>query len=129
MDCPFCDIDENRIVYLGMDWYVIRDNYPVNEGHTLIILKNHLGSVLEISHLAWRELHEILLKATDRLTKDLGCTDFNIGINDGVAAGQTIPHLHVHVIPRFEGDCEDPRGGVRKVKPPLVPYKESGGVT
>jgi diadenosine tetraphosphate (Ap4A) HIT family hydrolase len=104
----------------GVEWYVIRDKYPVSEGHTLIILNDHRSSVSDLSGWPWAELREIIDAQMIQLRKMTGCTGFNIGINDGSAAGQTIPHLHVHLIPRHEGDCEDPRGGVRKVKPPLV---------
>lgn len=122
MSCPFCDMEEGRIIEQGLDWYVIRDNYPVNEGHTLIVLNYHRGYMSAVGEGAWMELKELLDDQMSQLRDELGCTDFNIGINDGPAAGQTIPHLHVHLIPRFEGDCENPRGGVRKVKLPLVDY-------
>ena len=122
MDCPFCDIEPGRIISESEKWYVIRDNYPVNRGHTLIILKRHQASFFRTTEAEWDDLGDVLYGVQTQLRKEFGCTDFNVGVNVGAAAGQTVPHVHVHVIPRFEGDCENPRGGVRKVKPPLVDY-------
>ena len=122
MSCPFCNIDQKRVISQTVFWYVVRDLYPVNKGHTLIILKKHEPSIMGICSLAWDDLRQIIYNVVDDLRENFDCNGFNIGVNDGESAGQTIPHLHIHVIPRFDGDCENPRGGVRKVKPPLVDY-------
>ncbi len=100
----------------------IRDRYPVNDGHTLIVSKRSAVSVLELTREEFQDLYDMIRMVTEQLTKDFDPAGFNIGANCGEAAGQTVKHCHVHVIPRYEGDVDNPRGGVRNVKPPLVPY-------
>ena len=102
--------------------YVVRDGFPVSEGHTLIIPKRHVSS--------WFETHAIekaaILQAMDEvkllLDDEFSPDGYNVGINDGEAAGQTVLHLHVHLIPRYKGDSEDPRGGVRWIVPDKAKY-------
>ena len=119
-DCPFCG--HERAVAETECFYIIRDAYPVNEGHLLAVLKRHEPSFLEITEHEWTDLYHAVQRARDLLAKELQAEQFNIGVNIGEAAGQTVPHVHVHIIPRYSGDCSDPRGGVRKVKPSLVDY-------
>lgn len=122
-DCPFCDIDRSSWVWHEAPlWTCVRDGFPVNEGHTLILLNRHVASLFEVTPEEWRQLQVAIWQTREELERMYGYTEFNVGVNVGTSAGQTIPHLHVHVIPRREGDCEEPRGGVRKVKPPLVEY-------
>ena len=102
-------IDENATAM------TIRDGYPVSPGHTLLIPKRHTGSFFDLSTLERDDLLALLDRAKQALDAELQPQGYNIGINDGAAAGQTVPHLHVHLIPRFEGDLPDPRGGVRWV--------------
>ena len=107
---------------LGM---VFRDGYPITPGHTLIIPKRHIGTFFELQ----KDEHDALMKLMDVAKQDLD-TEFqpdgyNIGINDGAAAGQTVPHLHIHLIPRYQGDQDDPRGGVRWVIPEKAKYWSS----
>ena len=101
---------------------VIRDAYPVSPGHTLVILKRHIASMFEASVQEQRDLFALLVEARRELEAADGSADFNIGVNDGPAAGQTVPHLHIHLIPRFEGDVPDPRGGVRWLFPEKARY-------
>jgi len=122
-ECPFCELEAKRVINYGSNmWFVIRDNYPVNSGHSLVVLSRHEPDLFDVSSIEWGDLWGVLLDLQDDLRELTGCTAFNVGVNVGEAAGQTVPHVHIHVIPRHEGDCEDPRGGVRKVKPPLVDY-------
>ncbi len=100
----------------------IRDAYPVSPGHTLLITKRHIGSFFDLFEHERNDLLVLLERAKLVLDKEYRPQGYNIGINDGVAAGQTVPHLHVHLIPRFEGDLPDPRGGVRWVIPDKAKY-------
>jgi diadenosine tetraphosphate (Ap4A) HIT family hydrolase len=109
-------IDENATAM------VIRDGYPVSPGHTLLIPKRHTGSFFDLSTQERDDLLALLDRAQQALDAELQPQGYNIGINDGAAAGQTVPHLHVHLIPRFEGDLPDPRGGVRWVIPAKAKY-------
>jgi diadenosine tetraphosphate (Ap4A) HIT family hydrolase len=91
-------------------------------GHTLIIPRRHVGSVFDLTHEELLDLHALVVKARERLLKDLHPDAFNIGLNDGPAAGQTVPHAHIHLIPRKTGDVPDPRGGVRWIIPAKAKY-------
>jgi len=124
-DCIFCNIEEERIVDQNNACLVIRDLYPVTELHTLIISQNHVESIFELSEDEMKGFVKMLKKQKDILvSKDPTIKAFNIGINDGVQAGQTIPHLHIHLIPRRDGDVDDPRGGVRGVIPSKQNYEK-----
>lgn len=101
---------------------MIRDGYPVSPGHTLILPRRHIGSFFEIDPVEREALLILLDEAKRRLEKEFHPDGFNIGINDGAAAGQTVPHLHIHLIPRYAGDQPDPRGGVRWVIPEKAKY-------
>ena len=121
-NCPFCSISPDRVVMENDHAYIVRDGFPVSEGHTLIIPKRHVSS--------WFETHAIekaaILQAMDEvkllLDDEFSPDGYNVGINDGEAAGQTVLHLHVHLIPRYKGDSEDPRGGVRWIVPDKAKY-------
>jgi diadenosine tetraphosphate (Ap4A) HIT family hydrolase len=111
--CPFCTLPANRIVLENSDGIVIDDGFPISPGHTLIIPRRHMGSFFDLSETERNSLLSLLEDAKRRLDKEFRPDGYNIGINDGSSAGQTVPHLHIHLIPRFHGDREDPRGGVR----------------
>jgi diadenosine tetraphosphate (Ap4A) HIT family hydrolase len=123
--CLFCNEEamKDRTIRTNTHAYVIRDGFPVTPGHTLIIPFRHIASWSEATD---EERHSIML-LIDEARAELLLTHqpqgFNIGINEGVAAGQTIPHLHVHLIPRYDGDVEDPTGGVRHVIPDKANYR------
>ncbi|NJE47155.1 HIT family protein [Thermococcus sp. GR7] len=114
MDCPFCNPGAEVILYEDVLIRILIDSYPASRGHLLVVPKRHVER--------WEELREeektALIKGIDLamegLKKALQPDAFNIGMNLGRAAGQTVPHLHMHVIPRWEGDSRHPRGGVRK---------------
>jgi diadenosine tetraphosphate (Ap4A) HIT family hydrolase len=113
--CPFCSIAESRLAGQNGEAFWIRDGFPVSPGHSLIIPRRHVGSFFEATAPERSALLALLDEARAALTAELHPDGFNIGINDGAAAGQTVPHLHIHLIPRFHGDVADPRGGVRWV--------------
>ena len=121
-DCPFCSLPQNRIVERNEYGFVIRDAYPVSPGHTLVIPSRHVASFFEISDEERSGLMSLLNAAKIELDAEFKPDGYNIGINDGAAAGQTVAHLHLHLIPRYRGDLPDPRGGVRWVLPEKAKY-------
>jgi len=120
--CPFCSIPRERFILSNTRGIAIRDGFPVSPGHTLIIPTRHVGSYFDLVEGERDALLELLEEAKRGLDKELQPDGYNIGINDGPVAGQTVPHLHVHLIPRYLGDQVDPRGGVRWVIPEKADY-------
>ena len=120
--CPFCTLQANRIVGENQHALWIRDAYPISPGHSLVIPKRHFGSYFEVTSDEQGCLLALLEEAKAGAEAEFGPDGFNIGINDGPAAGQTVQHLHIHLIPRFKGDLPDPRGGVRWVIPSKADY-------
>lgn len=120
--CPFCTLPPERILHSNDYGVVIRDGFPISNGHTLVIPKRHVGSFFETTREEKLALLDLLDKAKSILKTELNPPSFNIGINDGQEAGQTVPHLHIHLIPRYEGDMDDPRGGVRWIIPEKAKY-------
>jgi diadenosine tetraphosphate (Ap4A) HIT family hydrolase len=125
--CPFCHLAPNHVTRASTHARAFPDAYPVNPGHTLVVPVRHVASLFELSadELAdvWWLVGEVRAALAASHTPDA----FNIGVNDGEAAGQTVGHAHVHVIPRRRGDVPDPRGGVRWVIPDRAPYWEQDG--
>ena len=125
-DCPFCEIINNDSMHRVIDKNnlacVVRDGFPISEGHTLIIPKRHIASFFEVTTEEREALFELLDAAKIVLDKELKPDAYNIGINDGAAAGQTVAHLHIHLIPRYQGDIDDPRGGIRWIMPDKAKY-------
>jgi diadenosine tetraphosphate (Ap4A) HIT family hydrolase len=115
--CPFCN-SQDKILFDTQNVFVISDKYPITKNHTLIIPKRHVESFFDLSS---DEYAECLLSIS--ISKQILCdldntiSAFNIGINDGTDAGQTISHCHIHLIPRRKGDIQDPSGGVRNIFP------------
>lgn len=120
--CPFCALPTARIIQSNDSGLVIRDGFPVSPGHTLIIPRRHIRSFFDLSEAERIDLLRLLDEAKYGLETEYHPDGYNIGINDGVTAGQTVPHLHIHLIPRYKGDCGDPRGGVRWVIPEHADY-------
>lgn len=124
--CPFCGFlnteSDRPIIAANELAFVIRDGFPVSEGHTLIIPKRHFGSFFEATGDERQALLQLLDQAKLDIETQYKPDAYNIGINDGPAAGQTVPHLHIHIIPRYEGQAADPRGGVRWVVPEKADY-------
>lgn len=120
--CPFCDPAQENLVadnpFAAARW----DGFPISEGHTLIIPKRHVASFFDCTldeRMAMISLIDVIKERIDRLFKPDG---YNIGLNNGVAAGQTVMHVHMHLIPRYAGDKPDPRGGVRWIFPDKAAY-------
>ena len=122
--CPFCSLPQDRIISENESTVTIRDGYPVSEGHTLIIPKRHVESLFDCNPDEKADILQALEEAKVALDREFAPDAYNIGINDGESAGQTIPHLHIHLIPRYTGDSEDPRGGVRWIFPEKAKYWE-----
>jgi diadenosine tetraphosphate (Ap4A) HIT family hydrolase len=121
-DCPFCTLPPARIVHANDLAVVIRHAFPVSRGHTLVLPRRHVGSFFDLAPSERDAVFELLDVARRALDEALHPAGYNIGINDGPAAGQTVPHLHVHLIPRHTGDQADPRGGVRWIFPERADY-------
>jgi diadenosine tetraphosphate (Ap4A) HIT family hydrolase len=121
-DCPFCTLPADRIIASDEHAIVIRDGFPVSNGHTLIIPKRHVGSFFDTGKEERASLLKLLDQTKQTLDAELHPAAYNIGINDGAAAGQTVPHLHIHLIPRYANDDTDPRGGIRKIFPKKAKY-------
>ncbi|MBU9714121.1 HIT family protein [Evansella tamaricis] len=120
--CVFCNNDGLDVALENNLALAIFDKYPVNKGHLLIIPKRHVSNFFDTS-LEEREAFNELLEEGKRLLDEKYQPDgYNIGINAGEAAGQTVFHVHVHLIPRYNGDMNDPRGGVRGVIPEKQKY-------
>ena len=124
--CVFCEIDSHMssVLLESEHFYLTQDKFPVTPGHLLIIPKRHITSLSDLSETEWYDLRVVLEEACSLLkTGDNQITGFNIGINIGSDAGQTIPHLHVHVIPRRPNDIPDSKCGVRMVNPAKADYR------
>lgn len=122
MTCPFCTLPRERLVFESELAFVIRDGFPVSPGHTLVIPRRHVGSFFEITPAEQAAMLKLLRLARIELDHQFKPGGYNVGINEGHAAGQTIAHLHIHLIPRYAGDRDDPRGGVRWVLPEKAAY-------
>jgi diadenosine tetraphosphate (Ap4A) HIT family hydrolase len=120
--CPFCTLPADRILLSTPLALTLRDAYPISPGHTLIIPRRHIASFFELTADERADLLTLLDKARAGLDAEFHPDAYNIGINDGPAAGQTIGHLHIHLIPRYTGDQPDPRGGVRWIFPDKADY-------
>ncbi len=97
--------------------YVTYDTYPASPGHALIITKRHVANYFDCSSEEVVDLWQSVAMAKQLIEKEYSPDSYNIGINVGSVAGQSVPHIHIHLIPRYKGDVEDPRGGVRGVIP------------
>ena len=123
MTCPFCNLRALRLSWESDLVVAVRDQYPVSKGHTLVIVRRHVATYFDASAEEQAEIWRAVEEIKARLDEDLSPDGYNVGFNAGAAAGQTVMHLHVHVIPRFSGDMDDPRGGVRHVIPNRGNYK------
>ncbi|MBY0411953.1 MAG: HIT family protein [Burkholderiaceae bacterium] len=120
--CPFCHLPPERILLSSQWGKVFRDGFPVSNGHTLVVPHRHVASWLELSVDERADLFNLLAQAQQELQTQFQPNAYNVGINDGPAAGQTVPHMHIHLIPRYAGDHPDPRGGIRWVLPEKAKY-------
>lgn len=124
-ECPFCAPDpERELVTESAQAYVIRDKYPVNEGHALVIPKRHVTNYFDLSDPEQMACWMLVNRTREELLDQFAPNGINVGINVGRPAGQTIDHVHIHVIPRYDGDVENPTGGVRNVIPERGDYRQ-----
>lgn len=122
MACPFCQLRDDQCSVVTSSVRAFRDSFPVSPGHTLIIPRTHVTSIFDIEPDEQAEIWTMVSEVRQRLQSECKPDGFNIGVNDGAAAGQTMPHAHVHVIPRYAGDLPDARGGVRWIIPSKADY-------
>jgi diadenosine tetraphosphate (Ap4A) HIT family hydrolase len=120
--CPFCTLSPDRIVSESEHAIAFSDGDPVAPGHTLVIPRRHVASIFDLPPEEWAAVWNLVAHIRSAVLQALHPDAFNIGINDGIAAGQTVMHAHVHLIPRWIGDVPDPRGGVRWVIPAKAAY-------
>lgn len=122
--CIFCDFqfDKTKVVMENELAYAIYDSFPVNEGHTLIIPKRHAETFFDLTSEEVKAMYELASEMKKKLDSLYHPDGYNVGLNCGEAGGQTIMHCHMHLIPRYKGDIENPRGGVRKIIKNKVPY-------
>lgn len=114
-DCPFCT--PTQVLLDRPLAYALADRYPVAPGHLLIVVRRHVADFFATTPAEQQALFALLREAREFVDARHAPQGYNIGINVGATAGQTVPHVHVHLIPRYEGDVPDPRGGVRAVIP------------
>lgn len=120
--CPFCTLPAERIAFESELALALFDAYPVSEGHALAIPRRHVQSAGDLTEAELLEIWRLLGKLRALVVERHAPGGFNIGVNDGSAAGQTVRHAHFHLIPRYAGDLPDPRGGIRWVLPDKARY-------
>jgi len=121
--CLFCNTTKKEIIFENDLAVATYDSYPVSKFHSLIIPKRHIKSYYELTNEEILACHDLIKKIKNRIkSEDISVTGFNIGNNSGKSAGQSILHCHIHLIPRREGDVENPQGGVRGVIPSKQHY-------
>ena len=115
MNCIFCSLERN-IVLESRYFYVVNDRYPIANNHMLVISKRHFKSIRNIETKEGLDLLNTIKESISYLSREYLIDNYNFGVNDGVCAGQTIPHFHLHIIPRVIGDVDfNPKGGVRHI--------------
>ena len=122
--CIFCKIRKEELQFENQLAYSSKDSYPVSEFHSLIVPKRHVETYFDLTEEEIQACNDLILKTKEKILKlDSTVKGFNIGVNAGKVAGQSIMHCHIHLIPRREGDVENPQGGVRSVIPSKQHYK------
>ena len=120
--CPFCALPTDRAVIAeSATVYAIFDKFPVSKGHALVIPARHVSNYFDLTLQEQMDCLILLNEVKTILQKQFNPDGFNVGINIHAAAGQTVPHAHIHLIPRYQDDVQEPRGGVRGV----IPGKQS----
>lgn len=122
MTCPFCDLAENAIYMRGEGCVAFFDKYPISPGHLLVIPTKHVASIFDLEPTSYQNLMKLVFDARRKLDEKFDADAFNVGVNDGIDAGQTIGHAHIHIVPRYKGDVGDARGGVRWILPQNAKY-------
>ena len=116
-DCPFCDIAADRILVANDHAVAVLDAYPVSPGHALVVTRRHTANFFDLDPSEIAGMFGLLSQVRCLLDTTHAPHGYNVGVNVGRAAGQTVPHVHIHLIPRYGGDVSDPTGGVRNVIP------------
>ena len=121
--CVFCGgIEKDRVLFETTQWIAMYDKYPVSKGHVLLIPKEHRETFFDLSDSLLESLKFRINDVKSILDTKFNPSGYNIGVNCGKSAGQTVMHCHIHIIPRYDGDVEDPRGGVRGCIPSRMSY-------
>ena len=122
IDCIFCNISQDRRIAENDPCFAMYDGFPVSKGHTLIIPKRHVADYFDLTEDEVMAMQALMREIKAKIEAELSPDGYNIGVNVNTAAGQTVFHVHMHLIPRYEGDAENPRGGVRGVIPGKQKY-------
>ena len=125
-DCPFCSLPRDRVFHEGPVVVGLWDGYPVTDHHALLVPRRHVATWFDATDDERAALVAAIDVAKTEIERHRSVDGYNVGFNAGTAAGQTVPHLHVHVIPRSHGDMPDPTGGVRNVIPGKANYRRAG---
>jgi diadenosine tetraphosphate (Ap4A) HIT family hydrolase len=112
MTCPFCTMPEPQLILENEHAKAFYDKFPVQKGHLLIVPKRHVPSYFEANQEEIMAIHQLIHKGKEIIDEAYQPDGYNIGVNIGEFGGQTVMHLHFHLIPRYQGDIEDPRGGI-----------------
>lgn len=121
--CVFCGgIEKDRVLFETTQWIAVYDKYPVSKGHVLLIPKEHCETFFDLSDSLLESLKFRINDVKNMLDTKFHPSGYNIGVNCGKSSGQTVMHCHIHIIPRYDGDVEDPRGGVRGCIPSRMVY-------
>jgi diadenosine tetraphosphate (Ap4A) HIT family hydrolase len=124
--CLFCELPADKFVIVDENEHclAVTDSYPVTEGHCLIIPKRHAATYFDMDNIEVEAATQLLHRSRGRIQQeDARVSGFNIGMNSGKSAGQSVFHAHIHLIPRRDGDQENPQGGVRKIFPEKAQYR------
>ena len=121
-NCPFCTPTPSSLWLESPTAIAFWDGFPVSEGHTLVVPRLHVVGLFDLPASDQDSIWQFVARVRSELARRFGVESFNVGLNDGQAAGQTVMHAHIHVIPRREGDVRDPRGGIRWVIPEKADY-------
>ena len=126
-DCPLCsqrdNVIENGKKVENELAYVLEDSNPVNPGHCLIVPRRHVAEFFDATAEEKMAIFELIDEMKAIIDKKYSPDGYNIGVNIGKFAGQSVPHIHIHMMPRYQGDVENPRGGVRGVIPQKQKYQ------
>ncbi|NYT06344.1 MAG: HIT domain-containing protein [Methanomicrobiales archaeon] len=120
--CPFCSPSEKAVVLSADLCYAIYDRFPVSDGHMLVIPYRHAPSWFDLEEPEQHAMIRLLDRCRAFIEERHHPDGYNFGVNIGSAAGQTVPHVHMHIIPRYRGDVRYARGGIRSVIPDKRPY-------
>ena len=121
--CLFCKPKSKEVIAETELAVLVTDTYPVSLGHCLVVPKRHIATYFECTEEENRDFRLLILKAKEYIDKKHSPDAYNIGNNNGLESGQSVFHLHIHIIPRYKGDVENPKGGVRWVLPKKSQYK------